>query len=1247
MSPDIFAALGRSLHYEDYRGDFSQAASLCEQWLAGAAGEAAREALLYKTAIAILSGGIVEAVAALDELEALAGEQADALLMAQTLRLWLMYEQYNLFPDHAGAGAVEVSARWRGGPDLQSADERWQALRARASDPDVLWLSWYIYGFLCNLLPARYMLESARFSPPAFDKAKFLAGQLQMMESLRQQAQTSGQPLIAGYACRCAADLCRRSTQADEAAAWLDRAESVAIAHGDAHDRGVVLMMRADWGCAPFSSPPAWNFALQDSSSEASHLPATIEAMERQAPDAQALARAREQYDVARVLFQEAGSPRALAALECRQAYLAALARDYAEAARHALSARRAFDQASDYKGAHLAGAHLAMAELGRDRRAAAEDAARAIGEAGRSQGNFSFSLGLGVLLNRFARHLMLREARLESALAAYQCAGVLHEALNARINAAQNLTDQGVCLQAVGDNDAALNFFEAGLEAYEEALRHYMPAFPGAEDAALNVWQRLVFLGVNGFQLSQRGLNPEGMRFFAGRLKALLDRLPVGDEETLKTELGALLSGRQPRRALSEGVDFWSLRHLAIMAINQAAILAPLYAGRLARKKGDMPAAARYWEEALAALEQLPPGDRPWMEAIVHSENKAYEKAAEAYQRHLDRQKEKSENFVDQLAQLMGEAAGQFGQKEELLHTRRQHEQNLTMWVRLRQYEKARAELESLQALAGPDWWRDDRRPWQALSDCAEIFEHFGRFDRALAYYHDAIESLEARRGQLSRDEWKTALAGDRGAQYVYFLAARAALRSGMPAEAFHLIEQGKARALLDLMSGGERDAGPAASADAAANWREINARLSLHRGLLASERLAAQSSPERIEQYQRAISENEAALRAAERRLEAENPDFFRAVSAQAQIATAEQIAHKLSPGQVLLEYAFLGEDLLIWALDAAGMRQALRLDCDAEALERDIVAFHRRCREKAPLDELGERLAGQLLAPVAESLAAARSLTIVAYGALHRLPFAALPWRGRPLAETHTLSYLPSAAVLRYLSPPDLAGRRSLLAAGDPNGDLPSAGAEAAYVAALHDAEALIGEEATEPAVRARLGEVELLHFATHGRLSETSPLLSAIVLAQGEELTLYELMGLRLRAELAVLSACETALGATTGGEDVLGLTRGLLAAGAKSALVTLWEVDDWSTCLLMRSFHSRLRAGVAPAAALQQAQGELRALRREDMMRQLRELELPVQVERQRGILLPGHAPAPRDEDLTHPYYWAAFVLVSA
>jgi CHAT domain-containing protein len=131
----------------------------------------------------------------------------------------------------------------------------------------------------------------------------------------------------------------------------------------------------------------------------------------------------------------------------------------------------------------------------------------------------------------------------------------------------------------------------------------------------------------------------------------------------------------------------------------------------------------------------------------------------------------------------------------------------------------------------------------------------------------------------------------------------------------------------------------------------------------------------------------------------------------------------------------------------------------------------------------------------------------------------------------------------------------------------------------------------------------------------------------------------LIGLQLNADLVVLSACNTGQGETTGGDDVLGLTRGLLGAGARAAVVSLWQVDDVSTSLFMGEFYRRLRAHDTPAGALQAAQNYLRRLRPPEIASALKELKAHAA----RHGRLVGRSTV--STDYCHPYYWAPFILV--
>ena len=132
---------------------------------------------------------------------------------------------------------------------------------------------------------------------------------------------------------------------------------------------------------------------------------------------------------------------------------------------------------------------------------------------------------------------------------------------------------------------------------------------------------------------------------------------------------------------------------------------------------------------------------------------------------------------------------------------------------------------------------------------------------------------------------------------------------------------------------------------------------------------------------------------------------------------------------------------------------------------------------------------------------------------------------------------------------------------------------------------------------------LKRYRIVHFATHGVLDNVHPELSGIALSQLDErgqaqdgmLRLHDIYNLRLPAELAVLSACDTGLGKDIRGEGLVGLTRGFMYAGVPRVVATMWKVDDFATSLLMESFYRHMfKEGLSPAAALRRAQLEMRS-----------------------------------------------------
>jgi CHAT domain-containing protein len=157
------------------------------------------------------------------------------------------------------------------------------------------------------------------------------------------------------------------------------------------------------------------------------------------------------------------------------------------------------------------------------------------------------------------------------------------------------------------------------------------------------------------------------------------------------------------------------------------------------------------------------------------------------------------------------------------------------------------------------------------------------------------------------------------------------------------------------------------------------------------------------------------------------------------------------------------------------------------------------------------------------------------------------------------------------------------------------MPLVGAEeeAKAIAALLNTQPILANQATKATVVAQLPQARIIHLATHGLLDDfqDSGVPGAIALApSGNDngfLTAADILNLKLNAELAVLSACDTGKGRLTG-DGVIGLSRSLITAGVPSVIVSLWKIPDAPTALLMTEFYHNLNRNPDKAQALRQA-----------------------------------------------------------
>lgn len=355
-------------------------------------------------------------------------------------------------------------------------------------------------------------------------------------------------------------------------------------------------------------------------------------------------------------------------------------------------------------------------------------------------------------------------------------------------------------------------------------------------------------------------------------------------------------------------------------------------------------------------------------------------------------------------------------------------------------------------------------------------------------------------------------------------------------------------------------------------------------------------------------------------------------------------------LDSGTLLLEYFLGGERSFLYAVTGNGLA-SFELP-PRHRIEAEARRFHKLVSTRSAEAEVAraaKRLSRMILAPALELLRN-RRLVIAGDGALEYVPFGALPdpTDGQVLLARHEVSRMPSASVLAairrtaserkavaqrvaILADPVFDGRdervRGAVTAEEaPGGEelrrslsdtgvtergriprLPFSRREANAISRLLPAGAAytaLDFRANREAARGpEMAEARIVHFATHGLLNSRDPSMSGIVLSlvdaggkpQNGFLRLHEIYNLKLRADLVVLSACQTALGREVRGEGLMSLTRGFFHAGAVRVAASLWKVNDASTASLMAEFYRGMLVERMPAAAaLRRAQLAIRA-----------------------------------------------------
>lgn len=527
-----------------------------------------------------------------------------------------------------------------------------------------------------------------------------------------------------------------------------------------------------------------------------------------------------------------------------------------------------------------------------------------------------------------------------------------------------------------------------------------------------------------------------------------------------------------------------------------------------------------------------------------------------------------------------------------------------------------------------------------------------------ALSFYRRAIETIETVRGRISSESSLIGFARNKLEPYersIHILADRYVARPspGGLDEIFSVIERARARAFLESVNQARFDLPSSGSPILAERKRAISRNIARLRGAAADPSNATEL---RQAMQQELELEEEKYVRLIQEAKAAGQPRDLRWQTPLNRIGAVRRLL--ASREALVLEY-FLGEERS-YLISISPTTAALHLLPGRRKIEGSLRAYLKSIADRSLNPETGSNAAeriGSDLIPVEQEMRSVKTVIVIPDGILHYLPFETLRVRdghgSKYLVEETSIAYCPSSSALVALAgsglPLPLGWKKELLAVGGATyqaGDrhdrrasmtirladepidfeegiewpsLPFSQKEILDISRIFPAGAvdvLTGDAANETNVKKLpLTDYRIIHFACHGFLNERYPFRSALVLSPGpgpEEdgfLQMREIYGLDVKADLVVLSACQTGQGLMERSEGPMGLSRPFFFAGARSVLASLWPTDDAASQAFMSDLYRAIAGGSSAAEALSRTK---------------------------RKML--------KSSQWAHPYYWAAFML---
>ena len=542
----------------------------------------------------------------------------------------------------------------------------------------------------------------------------------------------------------------------------------------------------------------------------------------------------------------------------------------------------------------------------------------------------------------------------------------------------------------------------------------------------------------------------------------------------------------------------------------------------------------------------------------------------------------------------------------------------------------------------------------WLARAMSGRAYRALNQPDQARLAFDEAITAIEALRTQIvGAEQERQRFFEDK--LIPYHEMVELLIAQGKIGEAFTYTERSKARALLDALQRGDLNVARAMNAQEQAEEQRLKDQIITVNAQVSRESLRPRSDQARLAELKTQLQKARQDYEAFRVKLYAAHPELKIQRGEAGPISLDEASALVPDAGTAVLEYVLTGDKtfLFVLAKNGGGSHSQISLKVfDLPITRSELTSRVEGFRRQIGALDLDFRRAATelydvLLRPARAEFGGKAKLVIIPDGALWELPFQALQSdRSRYLLEDYSICYAPSLTVLGRMVEQrrrENTGQRSryrLLAMGNPalGGEtvvrirrlhrserlepLPEAEMEVKKLGLLYGegSKIYVGAEAREDRLKSEADKFEVIHLATHAILNNASPMYSQIVLSQANQgknedglLEAWEITNMKLKADMAVLSACETARGRVGAGEGMIGLTWALFIAGCPTTVVSQWKVESESAAELMVEFHRQLRSRPgAKAEALRRA--ALKML---------------------------------QSNEHRHPFYWGGFVVTGA